>query len=481
NAIPDQTTNEDEAFSFQIGNDVFADEDAGDQFSYTATLSDENPLPTWLSLDVSSRTFSGVPSNADVGILHIRLIASDLSGASVFDEFAIEVININDAPTVNNAIPNKVINEDELFEFMIPANTFVDVDLNDQLSITADIIDGSPFPSWLNFDNATNTFSGTPTNDDLGTIAISVSAIDQNAESTSTDFTLEVINVNDAPTVANAIPDQTTNEDEAFSFQIGNDVFADEDAGDQLSYTLSLTNENPLPNWLNFDELTLTFSGVPSNDEVGILHFRFMATDLSGASVFDEFSIEVININDAPTLGVELVDQTATALEQFDYLLDPSTFLDIDQGDQLTIRARLIDNSPLPSWLGFNFNTMNFLGIPQIFDEGSFDVVVTATDSEGASISDTFNIEVIFVLSVKELSDLVIHPNPVSSHFTISGLPSEIKVAKLIDMHGVTVKRLSIIKQNEEIYVDKIPSGIYLLMLNSDGNWINAGKVMVKH
>ncbi|MEQ8550101.1 MAG: putative Ig domain-containing protein, partial [Cyclobacteriaceae bacterium] len=297
----------------------------------------------------------------------------------------------------------------------------------------------------------------------------------------STDFTLEVINVNDAPTVANAIPDQTTNEDEAFSFQIGNDVFADEDAGDQLSYTLSLTNENPLPNWLNFDELTLTFSGVPSNDEVGILHFRFMATDLSGASVFDEFSIEVININDAPTLGVELVDQTATALEQFDYLLDPSTFLDIDQGDQLTIRARLIDNSPLPSWLGFNFNTMNFLGIPQIFDEGSFDVVVTATDSEGASISDTFNIEVIFVLSVKELSDLVIHPNPVSSHFTISGLPSEIKEAKLIDMHGVTVKRLSIIKQNEEIYVDKIPSGIYLLMLNSDGNWINAGKVMVKH
>ncbi|MEQ8550102.1 MAG: CARDB domain-containing protein, partial [Cyclobacteriaceae bacterium] len=215
-----------------------ADNESSQELTFTLTSNNDALFTELPSIDATSGDLSYTLLPNANGKATVVVLLSDNGGVAntgiditESQTFDITVLSVNDAPTVNNAIPNKVINEDELFEFMIPANTFIDVDLNDRLSITASIIDGSPFPAWLNFDNATNTFSGTPTNDDLGTIAISVSAIDQNAESTSTDFTLEVINVNDAPTVANAIPDQTTNEDEAFSFQIGNDVFADEDAG----------------------------------------------------------------------------------------------------------------------------------------------------------------------------------------------------------------------------------------------------------
>ena len=54
-------------FTFTVPAGSFADVDAGDTLSYSATLVSGAALPAWLSFDAATRTFSGTPANADVG------------------------------------------------------------------------------------------------------------------------------------------------------------------------------------------------------------------------------------------------------------------------------------------------------------------------------------------------------------------------------------------------------------------------------
>ncbi len=98
NPIPDQPAAQDTPFSFQFAGNSFGDPD-GDTLTYTATRDDSSPLPSWLSFDASTRTFSGIPANADVGAITVRVTAKDPSTRSVFDDFVITVANANDAPT----------------------------------------------------------------------------------------------------------------------------------------------------------------------------------------------------------------------------------------------------------------------------------------------------------------------------------------------------------------------------------------------
>jgi hypothetical protein len=87
-----------------------------------------------------------------------------------------------------------------------------------------------------------------------------------------------VSNVNDVPTVATALSDQTTLEDAAFSFQVPASTFADVDTGDTLTYTATRSDGTPLPAWLAFDATTRTFSGTPVNADVGSLNLKVTAS-----------------------------------------------------------------------------------------------------------------------------------------------------------------------------------------------------------
>ncbi|WP_198378980.1 putative Ig domain-containing protein, partial [Neoroseomonas rubea] len=199
---------------------AFADPDTGDSLAYTATLADGSPLPAWLSFDPATRTFSGTPANDDVGTLAVRVIATDGSGSSASDDFTLTVANTNDAPTLANPIADRSATEDSAFSYQVPIGAFGDPDAGDNLAYSATLADGSPLPAWLSFDPATRTFSGTPANDDVGTISVRVTATDSSGSSASDDFTLTVANTNDAPTLANPIADRSATEDSAFSYQV---------------------------------------------------------------------------------------------------------------------------------------------------------------------------------------------------------------------------------------------------------------------
>ncbi|WP_017721296.1 putative Ig domain-containing protein, partial [Kamptonema formosum] len=362
--IPDTPAAEDTAFNFQIPASTFSDIDAGDILTYSATLAGGTPLPSWLTFNAATRTFTGTPTNSDVGTISVQVTATDSAGASVSDTFNLTVANTNNAPTVVTSIPDTPAAEDTAFNFQIPASTFSDIDAGDILTYSATLAGGTPLPSWLTFNAATRTFTGTPTNSDVGTISVQVTATDSAGASVSDTFNLTVANTNDAPTVVTSIPDTPAAEDTAFNFQIPASTFSDIDAGDILTYSATLAGGTPLPSWLTFNAATRTFTGTPTNSDVGTISVQVTATDSAGASVSDTFNLAVANTNDAPALLTPIPDTPAAEDTAFNFQIPASTFSDIDAGDILTYSATLAGGTPLPSWLTFNAATRTFTGTP---------------------------------------------------------------------------------------------------------------------
>ena len=132
----------------------------------------------------------------------VTVIASDDTFAGsqpVSQGLTLGITNVNDnAPSVANAIADQSVAEDTAWSFQVPANTFADAD-GDTPTYSARLANGDPLPSWLSFDPATRTFSGTPPQNWNGTLAISVIASD-GSNSTTDSFVLSVTGVSDAPT-----------------------------------------------------------------------------------------------------------------------------------------------------------------------------------------------------------------------------------------------------------------------------------------
>ncbi|GKX36796.1 hypothetical protein SOASR014_05350 [Pectobacterium carotovorum subsp. carotovorum] len=401
--IPPQSVAQGGGFNFTVPDGTFSDPD-GDTLTLSAALANGSPLPSWLRFDPTIGTFSGTPGNADVGTLVIRVTATDGSNTSISTSFGLTVTNVNDAPVVATPIPPQNVAQGGGFNFTVPDGTFSDPD-GDTLTLSATLANGSPLPSWLRFDPTIGTFSGTPSNADVGTLVIRVTATDGSNTSISTSFGLTVTNVNDAPVVATPIPPQNVTQGGGFNFTVPDGTFSDPD-GDTLTLSATLANGSPLPSWLRFDPTIGTFSGTPGNADVGTLVIRVTATDGSNTSISTSFGLTVTNVNDAPVVATPIPPQNVTQGGGFNFTVPDGTFSDPD-GDTLTLSATLANGSPLPSWLRFDPTIGTFSGTPGNADAGTLVIRVTATDGSNTSISTSFG------LTVTNVNDVPVVATPI--------------------------------------------------------------------
>jgi cyclophilin family peptidyl-prolyl cis-trans isomerase len=100
--VPDQSFDGPGLFLLDLSA-YFSDPD-GENLTYGATLTDNSPLPGWLSLVGS--TLQGNPSPTDAGTLDIKVTVSDPSLASTTDSFSLTLSNtpnsLNDPPEINS-------------------------------------------------------------------------------------------------------------------------------------------------------------------------------------------------------------------------------------------------------------------------------------------------------------------------------------------------------------------------------------------
>ena len=429
NPIPDQTYDE------YFGSDpidltgVFSDPDAGDVLTLSATSSD-NSVAT---VSVTGTTLT--LNEQGLGTATITVTATDDGDGNLTasDDFTVTINNVNEAPVVDNPIPDQSL--DEYFGTWIIdlTNVFSDPDAGDVLTLSAASSDNSVVTVSVSGTTLTLTEQG------LGNATVTVTATDDGEGTLSTTdlFDVVVTNVNDTPVVVNPIPDQVY--DEYFDSNTLNisDVFDDID-GDDLTYTVSSSNTGVIVPSVSGTILTLTEAGL------GTALITLTASD-GELSVSDQFSVEVVNVNDAPVLNNPVSDRTYQEYFSTATISLASRFNDPD-GDVITLTATSSDPTVVGAAVTGTTLTLTEQGL------GSATVTVTAFDGE-LSTDDPFQV------TVNNVNDPPVVDNPIPDQSYLEYFGSD-----AIDLSQVFSD-----KDNDPLTLTAVSSNTGIVMVSVSG------------
>ncbi len=277
-----QTWTPGQAVSFKLASNTFTDPQ-GQTLTYTATQAGGSALPSWLTFNAATETFSGtVPSSGADG-LSIQVTATDTGGLSTSETFSVQIVT--GAPTVTSQTSTQIFTPGKAANFTLAQNTFTDPQ-GETLTYKATLASGKALPSWLTFNTATGTFSGTaPSTSDP--LSIQVTATDTSGLSASETF--EVI-VDKAPKLTSQTATQTWKPGQTVSFSLASNTFTDPE-GQTLTYSATQSNGSALPSWLTFNATTGTFSGVVPNTAAAF-SIKVTATDPEGLAASETFGVE---------------------------------------------------------------------------------------------------------------------------------------------------------------------------------------------
>ncbi|GAB3673562.1 hypothetical protein GCM10028792_09330 [Salinisphaera aquimarina] len=332
---------------------------------------------------------------------------SDGQGGVDEARITVTVTGVNDAPTTTDLIDQS--NNDGEAISVPTAGAFDDVDDNDSLTYSA----GTTLPPGLTIDAATGRISGALTpaasqggpNGD-GVYTVTITATDAAGAMASTDFTWTV--TNSAPVAVNDSAAVTENQAASGNVITGVDgVGADRDGGadtDTLTVVdvdgtavaagqpASVTGDLGGTFTVNADG---SYDFAPGTDfdnlsagETAITGITYRISDGQGGFDSARLAVTVTGTNDDPTVDNPLPDLASNDGDNTN-IATAGAFADLDANDTLTYQV-----SGLPDGVSINADTGEIVGrlspSASQTNGGVYDVTVTAVDSQGATVSDTF-------------------------------------------------------------------------------------------
>ncbi|WP_185716335.1 putative Ig domain-containing protein [Larkinella knui] len=244
----------------------------------------------------------------------------------------------------------------------------------------------------LNYDQASRTFSGSPTQ--IGTFTASLIVSDGQGGYTPALVTVVVSAAppNRPPVVNQTIPDQTVLIGQPFALTLSAGLFTDPDNN------LTGIQVSGLPEGLAYNPDNRGINGTPVS--AGTATVTVKATDSQGASAATTFKIVVNalveeipkpapipNVNVAPTIAQAPANQTAIVGQSFNFQIPLETFTDVDG----TIAS--IDVSGLPNGLIYTPGNRTINGT--LTQPETATIAVVATDDDGETVTATFQLVVL--------------------------------------------------------------------------------------
>ena len=351
--------------------DVFSDADS-DKLTITAKSSDTAIATVAVATDQSSLTVAAKAK----GTATIAVTAADGNGGSVEDTFT---VTVKAAPVVASAIADvsglSIGDEREVSV----SGVFSDAD-SDALTITPT----SSSDAIATVAAAADGSSVILTAKSRGTATVTVTAQDSDGNRVSDAFDIAV--VNRAPTVVRAIDDATiVNESGTHQVSLPG-VFTDAD-DDSLTIAASSSDEKIATVSVSADYATLTVSAQAR----GSATITVTAADGKGGTVEDTFTATV---KAGPTVSSAIADVGELEIGATQEISLSGVFSDADS-DGLTINATSSDSTVVQVSNTIDPSTGSATAITLTgVSGGTATITVTARDSDGNSVNDTFDVTV---------------------------------------------------------------------------------------
>ncbi len=355
-------------------------------------------LPAGLSIDPATGLVTGtIAGNLAPGSTLVTVTATDDKGASGAETFSWSIDDVPPAPS--GALADRTYADGTAGVAIDTADGFTSPN---GLPLT---FGATGLPKGLAIDPSTGVIGGTLDHDASanapvttgagatldGTYEVVVTAGDGQGGLAAQAFTIDA--TNQAPIIAAQTADQRNADGDVVSLAAAN-AFADPNRGDTLTFAAS-----GLPEGLSIDPATGLISGTIAPSASGITTAAVTATDEKGAAATDTFTWTVYDL--PPTAGAALAPVAGAdggpvaPIDVASHFGDPG-------GLPLTYRA-----SGLPAGLGIDPITGVITGIldhdaskdaPVTSGsgatlEGTYTVVVTASDGQGGVASQSFTVE----------------------------------------------------------------------------------------
>ena len=355
--------NEDNAIT---GTLVANDVDTGSVFSWSVTT---DPSHGTVSIDENG-AYSYTPAGDWNGSDSFVVRLSDGDGGSTTQTVNIVVAAVNDDPTVTGDV-SKNGNEDNAITGTLVAN---DVDTGSVFSwsVTTD-----PSHGTVSIDE-NGAYSYTPAGDWNGSDSFVVTLSDGDGGSTTQTVNIVVAAVNDDPTISGA-SSNSGNEDTAIT---GTLVANDVDTGSVFSWSVTT---DPSHGTVSIDE-NGAYSYTPAGDWNGSDSFVVTLSDGDGGSTTQTVNIVVAAVNDDPTIS----GASSNSGNEDTAITGTLVANDVDTG---SVFSWSVTTDPSHGTVSIDENGA-YSYTPAGDWNGSDSFVVTLSDGDGGSTTQTVNIVV---------------------------------------------------------------------------------------
>ncbi|KAJ3437485.1 dystroglycan-related [Anaeramoeba flamelloides] len=280
---------ENPSLDYQVEIDSFQDPE-GHNLTFESTRSNDFKLPSWVTFDNETLSFSGTPPQSSCSeTISIKLTAID--DCNYQNEQFFDIIVNKTNVTLAKELYDENYNVGDLFSFSFDGDTFIDP-RGMGLSYSMKLSNGSETPDWIHFNSNDRTFSGTAEGctDD---IIIQVIAEDHCKVNVSGEFLFQV--TNQKPEQNQNLKDQVCQESESFTLNFEKDLFVDPEKS-EIDYEIGTSSNKQLPDWIKFDQENLSVYGVCEGKETSI-DIDIIAYDTCGESAKTSFILK-INLNE---------------------------------------------------------------------------------------------------------------------------------------------------------------------------------------
>jgi PKD repeat protein len=347
-------------------------------------------LPDSAVFDSKTGLFSWVPTYEQAGIypgVKFTVIEKTASKLSDSDDLTITVNHVNRMPELP-AIANVEIPEDSLLVIIAPEGSDPDKEDIGKLVYRVENV-----PEGASFDETSRTFRWEPTFKQSGVYIVDFLLEDGAGGVDREAVTLTVTHV-DRPPVVEAIPAQTTNEEQQITVTLKGE---EPDQEDQNKIIFSMFN---LPEGASFDASSHQFSWTPSFLQSG--NFENIGVVMKAGDLSDTtyFSLTVVHVNRAPVL-TEIQDQTVDENTPLIFFISGSDSDSEDSG-KLTYTV-----TNLPEGATFNEDSLMVTWIPSFIQSGNYpDIQFTVTDPSGLTAQKSISITVNHVNRLPILTEI---------------------------------------------------------------------------